>query len=677
MSAPTTLTPRTLFPRLYFTGSFSVLIFIAFIVGRVMLNPAQFAVHFNWYVVPSVLALILNLGVLVLIVRRGTHTESRSWFMLYILSATVISVAEIFMRISTYPLGGLYWLRLFGVGLPTAAGALYLFVLSYTRVSALRHAFVAPMVLITGILVSFTYGNSNLIFDQSRIIRYSWGYYTAVGRGFIVDLAWIFMLYVVSLVILVRYYRATQNPLLRKQTQYYILAFLIPFVGGAIGDGMLPLLGINNVPSVIVLLNAISAVLIYRGAKSYQLLEVDSTVLAQNILGTMREAVIVASKDLQLEFTNQEAERLLALNQTDKTLRLDSLFPPESWAKIHAHLVAGKPLPSDVGELAVYGKDRALVPIQAATSTLEEKGSYSAYILVLSDITDIVTSYQNLQTSTVKIRSLLAESHQLQQQLVDEKENIERTVEIRTRELQQAQEQLRAEDRMKREFIALSSHNLSTPLAVMVGSLELIKTADSPEQRTQLLTTLENGINRLGEFVNDMGTVATLENGGQLETRPVTIEDILRPIIEETAAFGASKKLAFLTNLAPGPITINGNVAWLRSCIRNLLNNALKFTGQGSITLATAIRNEQLAVSVSDTGIGINPIELQLLFTKFHRGTDTERYDYEGEGLGLYLTKLIVEQHGGHIEVQSTLGQGSTFTVFLPLGAAKNTRTSS
>jgi signal transduction histidine kinase len=230
---------------------------------------------------------------------------------------------------------------------------------------------------------------------------------------------------------------------------------------------------------------------------------------------------------------------------------------------------------------------------------------------------------------------------------------------------------------MKREFIALSSHNLSTPLAVMVGSLELIKTADSPEQRTQLLTTLENGINRLGEFVNDMGTVATLENGGQLETRPVTIEDILRPIIEETAAFGASKKLAFLTNLAPGPITINGNVAWLRSCIRNLLNNALKFTGQGSITLATAIRNEQLAVSVSDTGIGINPIELQLLFTKFHRGTDTERYDYEGEGLGLYLTKLIVEQHGGHIEVQSTLGQGSTFTVFLPLGAAKNTRTSS
>lgn len=267
----------------------------------------------------------------------------------------------------------------------------------------------------------------------------------------------------------------------------------------------------------------------------------------------------------------------------------------------------------------------------------------------------------------MKIRSLLEQSNQLQQQLQEEKASVERTVEVRTHELQEAQEQLKAEDRLKREFIALSSHNLSTPLAVMTGSLELIKTSDSPEQRAQLLATLENGIKRLGEFVNDMGTVATLESGGQLDMRPISIDEVLAPIIDETKAFSATKKLEFHANLMPGPITVNGNVPWLRSCIRNLLNNALKFTGQGSITISTSVRNGELALSVSDTGIGINPTELPLLFTKFHRGTDTERYDYEGEGLGLYLTKLIVEQHGGRIEVQSTLGQGSTFTVYLPL----------
>ena len=287
---------------------------------------------------------------------------------------------------------------------------------------------------------------------------------------------------------------------------------------------------------------------------------------------------------------------------------------------------------------------------------------------MVSDISTIAASYNNLQASALRIRKLLDESQSLQRQLADEKANVEHTVEERTKELRAAQDRLKAENRMKREFIALSSHNLRTPLTVIQGSLQLLQGADTPEQREELMTNMESGVKRLGGFVADLSAIAVLESGSQLDAKPVPLNELVRPVIEETRPFIATKQLAFNVDLDLEDTMVNANILWLQSCIRNLLDNAIKFTETGTISLTThKVSDEQVGIVVSDTGVGIKPEEIPLLFTKFHRATGYEQYNYEGEGLALYLTKLIVEQHGGHIEVKSTQGSGSTFTIFLPI----------
>lgn len=106
----------------------------------------------------------------------------------------------------------------------------------------------------------------------------------------------------------------------------------------------------------------------------------------------------------------------------------------------------------------------------------------------------------------------------------------------------------------------------------------------------------------------------------------------------------------------------------MRSALGNLVDNAIKFTkDNGSVKVNARVNDGQFILTVTDTGAGIKSEEIPKLFTKFHRSTSESSYDYEGAGLGLYLSKLIIEQHGGKIDVKSELDKGSTFTVYLPI----------
>ena len=112
------------------------------------------------------------------------------------------------------------------------------------------------------------------------------------------------------------------------------------------------------------------------------------------------------------------------------------------------------------------------------------------------------------------------------------------------------------------------------------------------------------------------------------------------------------------------------SVPHLRSALWNLIDNAIKFTHQGGTSsLDVAEADGKVLISVKDTGIGISPEEIPKLFTKFHRGTSVETYDFEGTGIGLYASKIIIEEQGGTITVKSEKDKGSTFTVILPIAA--------
>ena len=183
---------------------------------------------------------------------------------------------------------------------------------------------------------------------------------------------------------------------------------------------------------------------------------------------------------------------------------------------------------------------------------------------------------------------------------------------------------------------------------------------------------MESGITHLDEFIKDISTINDLEAGGSIEAKAINLVTVLEPLATQTRTYTDPKQLAFDLQLPNRPVMVKANELWLQNCVRNLLNNALKFTEHGSIGLTLETIDSKAVIRVSDTGTGIREEEIPLLFTKFHRGTNYEQYNYEGRGLALYLTKLIIERFSGTIAAESKNGEGSTFTISLPLISESN-----
>jgi signal transduction histidine kinase len=223
-------------------------------------------------------------------------------------------------------------------------------------------------------------------------------------------------------------------------------------------------------------------------------------------------------------------------------------------------------------------------------------------------------------------------------------------------------------DKVKSEFMAISSHNLRTPLTIINAYLESIESVTSVDVLKKALTRIGASVKRLDGFAEDVLTISKFELGGeQPEKELVNIGDFMERIAAESLPTAQLSDLQFSSG-----ITTDAEVMiskpHVRSAVWNILDNAIKFTPKGGwVKLKVDEVDGMVAIAVSDNGIGITDDEVPKLFTKFHRGTSVTTYDYEGTGIGLYATKLIIEQQGGTIAVQTAAGKGSTFTIKLPV----------
>lgn len=228
---------------------------------------------------------------------------------------------------------------------------------------------------------------------------------------------------------------------------------------------------------------------------------------------------------------------------------------------------------------------------------------------------------------------------------------------------------LQESDRMKNEFIMISSHNLRTPLTVINGYLEMMKLVDIDQKLQEFLKIIEKNIEKLTKLTEDMITISTIESGGALtHGDPVEINPILVTIAKNYTAIAELKEVRFITSLKLTNERCAVNKAHFQSAITNFVDNAIKFTAEkGTVHFSALVEDQVCIITVSDTGSGIDDTELPHLFTKFHRGTDTMHYDYEGVGIGLYVSKIIIDQLGGKITVTSKKGEGTTFHIAIPL----------
>jgi len=267
---------------------------------------------------------------------------------------------------------------------------------------------------------------------------------------------------------------------------------------------------------------------------------------------------------------------------------------------------------------------------------------------------------------------------QLDQQIMldrnDEISDLANSVNKMAQSLKDDIAKLRETDRLKTEFMIIASHNLRTPLSVINGYLEQSEELNTVEELRQAINIIAGRSKQLGVFAEDILTISSIEAGRDLPgLKSTDMAVYMRGIADEFKPLAEQKGIEFNTEIENDNYQAELSPAHFRSAIWNLLDNALKFTDEnGKIDLIVAKNSDSVAISVKDSGIGISETEIPKLFTKFHRGTDIMNSQYEGTGIGLYATKLVVEKHGGKVELQSQLGQGSTFTIKLPLSNAKN-----
>ncbi|NJM77085.1 MAG: response regulator [Acaryochloridaceae cyanobacterium RU_4_10] len=262
---------------------------------------------------------------------------------------------------------------------------------------------------------------------------------------------------------------------------------------------------------------------------------------------------------------------------------------------------------------------------------------------------------------------------QLHQQLQAQKQTLEDKVTQRTKELQDALVSTQSANRVKSDFLATMSHELRTPLTCVIGmSATLIRWSLGPlndKQRTYLQTIHDSGEHLL-ELINDILELSHAESGkATLNLSEFSLTSLAQQSVQMLREKAEAGGLNFKTILKI-PANRDRFVAdprRVKQIVYNLLSNAIKFTPSGGeVTLQAWLEPNTVIFQVEDTGIGIPLSQQPLLFQKFQQLDTSYRRTYEGAGLGLALTKQFVDLHRGWIEVSSTEGQGSIFTVEIP-----------
>ena len=267
----------------------------------------------------------------------------------------------------------------------------------------------------------------------------------------------------------------------------------------------------------------------------------------------------------------------------------------------------------------------------------------------------VVTHFVGVQTDITERKEIEFEREQMLSQ-----------AEAQAEREHEAAERLREVDRLKSQFLANMSHELRTPLNSIIGYSEILLDGDDgelSEEAVEDVSTIYQSGRHLLAIINEILDLAKIESGQMsLELRPVDLTQLIAEVIDQTSILIKEKPVSLVSEIADGMPFVSADAVRLRQIITNLVGNALKFTERGSVTIACGWADDHYGyIEVRDTGIGMKQEDLEIIFQQFRQvdGSVTRRAG--GTGLGLTITRHLVEMHGGSIEVSSELGAGSVF----------------
>ncbi len=228
---------------------------------------------------------------------------------------------------------------------------------------------------------------------------------------------------------------------------------------------------------------------------------------------------------------------------------------------------------------------------------------------------------------------------------------------------------LKQTDELKRELVATVSHDLKQPLSIMSGNLQLLQMTQLLDERGDDFTgRIEQSIEHMRRLIDDVLDLAKIESGIGLEIQPVAVDQLINDCIEWIAPIAQSKTMHIETDFAANLPQIAGDPERLRQIFSNLVGNAVKYTPpRGSVRISVEYLDHNLHFIVKDNGMGISPEDQAHIFDRFYRVRRAETEDIEGTGLGLAIVKRLIDAHRGQIGLESSLGEGTTFYVTLPV----------
>jgi two-component system sensor histidine kinase BarA len=335
-------------------------------------------------------------------------------------------------------------------------------------------------------------------------------------------------------------------------------------------------------------------------------------------------------------------------------------------------------------EEAVIWNRALLMATALGTALLIMTGSWIIvrYIIVkpvkhLKDVSDAISSGQlnvrsEIQTGD-EFEDLSHAFNRMLRNLVsmqDQYRQVNADLDHKVDELAQANMALYESNRLKSDFLATMSHELRTPLNSIIGFSDVLLSGDKLSDKQQRwASNIQSSGQRLLNLINDILDVAKIEAGKmQVRLEEFNLSDLCEGLVNMFRPLAENKNLDLRNQVDPGIPTLRQDATKVNQILQNLLSNAIKFTPEGGLVILKAESDPRfVTITVVDTGIGIAPEEMELIFQKFRRSGNPLTREHPGTGLGLSISRELAKLLGGEIEVASELGRGSTFTVRLPV----------
>ncbi len=473
---------------------------------------------------------------------------------------------------------------------------------------------------------------------------WGWRYVVAESPVTYVVYLWVVVLLLLSMSLCVRYYFQTTDFIQKKRAKYVLLGFSFYLISSLVTDSVFPALNIDF-PEMTSLAFLAEAAFIGYAVWRYKLFVLSPATAAESIVSTMADALFLLGPDGTIQRVNRAANEFLGYREDE---------------------LIGQPfevvIAQDESEISKYrGAIRNRLGYIGYVQDFELRLSAvdGAKISVSLSISPVYSEHGDLFGVTYIFRDLTARKKY-------------------ERRLREAKEAAEAANRAKSTFLANMSHELRTPLNAIIGYSELLQEEAADCGYGELEPDLEKiclAGRHLLALISDILDVSKIE-AGKMELYLETFEArrLIDNVVTTVQPLVAQNDNVLETRYDDDLGAINADLTKVRQILFNLLSNAAKFTEKGTITLTVTREEEgesaQLCFRVADTGIGMSAEQIAHLFRAFSQGDDSTTRKYGGTGLGLAISYHYCQMMGGDIAVESTLGEGSTFTVRLPTKVA-------